>query len=246
TAISLTDEDSNVLTNAVADLFTSNSISYTLAINLTPGDYNLEITATDSAGNDVTDDVDFEVVERVPFALNLKPGVNLVSIPGTPIGDGGNLNVLLEGLPVTAVVAYDRALDVAGENPWLSSTLDAETGLFTGDISALEPGKAYFITATASTTAEILIEQPSMVLPPTVAVRQGFNALGFWSISGAATADIDAYLNSINWTVAYTFDPTPGIGWTVIRPDNPPAVDTQAVSGMGYLVFVVEDGTLTP
>ena len=273
TALSLTDEDGVVVTSDVNDLFTSDSISYTLAVSLTPGDYSFEITAEDSAANEVTDDVDFTVVKRVPFDLDLKPGVNLVSIPGTPIGDGGNINILLEGLPVTAVVTYDRSLDIAGANPWLTSTLDAETGLFTGDISVLEPGKAYFITATASTTAEILIGQPSMVLPPTIGVRQGFNAIGFWSISGATTADIDAYLNSIKWTVAYVFDPTPGIGWTVIRPDgntddditNDPAVadgvfaageiddalgsgtgDLPITEGTGYLVFVIEDGTLTP
>ena len=57
---------------------------------------------------------------------------------------------------------------------------------------------------------------------------------------------IDDYLNTIKWTVAYTFDPTPGIGWTVVRPDNPAAVDTQAAQGKGYLVFVTADGTLTP
>jgi hypothetical protein len=178
--------------------------------------------------------------------LDLKPGVNLVSIPGTPVGDGGNLNTMLEDLPVTAVVTYSRALDLAGENPWLTSTLDAETGLFTGDISVLEPGKAYFITATASTTGKVLIEQPAMVLPPTIAVRQGFNAIGFWAISGAASADIDEYLNSVSWTVAYTFDPTPGVGWTVIRPDNPAVLDVEAAEGKGYLVFISEDGTLTP
>ena len=247
TAMSLEDEDGVVINSDITDLFSSDNISYTLAVDLAPGDdYNFEITAEDSAGNEVTDDVDFDVVKRTAFSLDLKPGVNLVSIPGTPVGDGGNLNTMLEDLPVTAVVTYSRALDLAGENPWLTSTLDAETGLFTGDISVLEPGKAYFITATASTTGKVLIEQPAMVLPPTIAVRQGFNAIGFWAISGAASADIDEYLNSVSWTVAYTFDPTPGVGWTVIRPDNPAVLDVEAAEGKGYLVFVSEDGTLTP
>ena len=248
TAVTLKVKDGADITTAITDLFTSDSISYTLAVNLTPGTYNISITGADSAGNSVTANTDFKVVAKVAFSLALKPGVNLASIPGTPVGDGGNLNVLLDGLPVTAVVTYNRALDLAGENPWLTSTKDAETGLFTGDIAVIEPGKAYFITATASATAKVLIEQPSMVLPPTIQVKQGFNALGFWSISGATTADIDDYLNSIKWTVAYTFDPTPGIGWIVIRPDNPAtvAVDTQAASGTGYLIFVTEDGTLTP
>jgi hypothetical protein len=246
TAMTLKVKGGADITTAVADLFSGDDISYTLAINLSPGTYNISITGKDEASNSVTSATDFKVVAKVAFSLALKPGVNLVSVPGTPVGDAGNLNNLLAGLPVTAVVTYSRTLDLAGENPWLTSTVDAETGIFTGDISTLEPGKAYFITATASTTAKVLIDQPSMVLPPTIAVRQGFNAIGFWSISNAANADIDDYLNSISWTVAYTFDPTPGVGWTVIRPDKPAAADTQAAEGTGYLIFVTEDGTLTP
>lgn len=238
--------DGDTITEALGDLFTNDNISYTLAVNLTPGTYNISIKGKDDAGNEVSGNTDFKVVAKAKFSLSMKPGINLVSIPGSPVGDGGNLNVLLKDLPVTSVVRYSRTLDVAGSNPWLTSTKDAETGLFTGDISVLEPGQAYFITATASTTAKVLIEQPSMVLPPTIAINQGFNAIGFWSIAGETNADIDDYLNSIAWTVAYTFDPTPGIGWSVIRPDNPAAVDTQAAQGNGYLVFATADGTLTP
>jgi hypothetical protein len=233
-------------TTAVTDLFSSDNKAFTLAQNLTPGTYNFSITAADSAGNSVTSSTDFKVVARVKFSLALKPGVNLVSIPGTAVGDGANLNVLLAGLPVTSVITYDRSVDLAGGNPWLTSTLDAATGLFTGDISSLEPGKAYFITATASSTAKVLISQPYMMLPPTVAVRAGFNAIGFWSISGDTSDDIDGYLNSISWTVAYTFDPTPGTGWGVIRPDGVLTGDGQATQGTGYLVYVDKDGTLTP
>jgi hypothetical protein len=245
-AMTLKVKDGADVTTAMGDLFSSDNIAFTLAVNLAPATYNFSVTGADSAGNSVTSNTDFKVVARVAFSLSLKPGVNLVSIPGTPVADGGNLNVLLTGLPVTAVVTYDREADLAGGNPWLTSTMDAETGLFTGDIAILEPGKAYFITASASTTAKVLIEQPSMVLPPTVRVRQGFNAIGFWSISGDTTSDIDGYLNSISWTVAYTFDPQPGEGWSVIRPDGNLTDDSQANAGSGYLVFVTQDGTLTP
>jgi len=233
-------------TTAVADLFSSDNKKFTLAQNLSPGTYNFSITVVDSAGNSKTSNTDFKVVARVAFSLNLKPGVNLVSIPGTAAGDGGNLNVLLAGLPVTSVITYDRSVDLAGGDPWLTSTLDAETSLFTGDIANLEPGKAYFITATASATAKILMTQPTTSLPPTVSVRQGFNAIGFWDISGEPNADLDSYLNSIEWSVAYTFDPTPGVGWTVLRPDGVLTGDIRAAEGTGYLVYVSEDGVLTP
>ena len=226
----------------------------TLAIDLAPGEYNLEITATDTAGNSVTDDVDFEVGARKPFELELKPGVNLVSIPGNPVGDSGNLNVMLEDFEgVTLVTTYDRAADVAGQNPWLRSTRDPETGLFTGDIPTLQPGAAYFITSDARVTVEIALQRVLGELPPTMQVRFGYNTVGYWSIEGTIDPEgqpIDDYLNSVPWTVAYSYDPTPGMGWQVIRPgssDPDTAPETiNAKPGVGYLIFSRFDATLTP
>ena len=59
--------------------------------------------------------------------------------------------------------------------------------------------------------------EPAGGLPPTISVRQGYNAIGFVSISSAEGADIELYLNSIGWSVAYRYDPTPGKGWEAIR-----------------------------
>ncbi|MDE3268645.1 MAG: hypothetical protein OYI31_09385 [Chloroflexota bacterium] len=250
-SVSLTDADGNAITSDTGDLFSGSKVAcaggkcatYTLAIDLAPGKYNIEAAGTDSAGNSVTDDVDFEVTARKPFALDLKPGVNLVSIPGNPIGDGGNLNVLFEDEPVNVVTTYDRALDLAGENPWLRSTRDPETGLFTGDISTLQPGEAYFVTADARATVNITLQTVVGELPPTIMVRFGYNAIGYSSISPTPAAQpLDDYLNSIPWTVAYSYDPTPGRGWEVIRPGD----GTMAQPGSGYLVFVRFDATLTP
>ena len=252
TAVSLEDEDGVAITEDVADLFTDDDETFTLAIILTPGAYTFSISAEDDAGNEVeSGDLDFDVTERTPFDLDLLPGVNLVSIPGDPVGDGGNINVLFEDLPVTTVTTYDRVVDLAGGNPWLTSTLDAETGLFTGDIAVLEPGKAYFVTATASTTVEVdIAPMISAALPPVMQVRRGFNIIGYWSVEGdldeTTSADADAYLGSIIWTVAYSFDPTPGTGWQVIRPDFDPTAGEELTAGEGYLVYVTQDGTLTP
>lgn len=247
TAVSLEDEDGNSVSADVADLFTDDDKTFTLAVSLDAGDYTFSITADDDAGNEAdSGDLEFEVTARASFDIDLLPGVNLVSIPSAALGDGANINVLLEDLPVTSVMTYDRSVDVAGGNPWLSSTVDAETGVFSGDISMLEPGKAYFVTATASTTVEVDLAPVSVTLPPRMQVLQGFNAIGFWSISGDSNADMDAYLNSISWSVAYGFSPVPGEGWDVIRPDEDLSNGDSAEEGEGYLVYVTEDGTLTP
>ena len=117
--------------------------------------YNIEMTGVDSVGNSVTEDVDFEVTEAEPFELELKPGQNFVSIPGMPMGDGGNINTLLADEAITAISTYDRSRELAGQSPWLRAAKDLETGMFSGDITAIEPGKAYFINSTANVTLEI-------------------------------------------------------------------------------------------
>ena len=220
---------------------------HTLAINLTPGMYNIEMTGVDSVGNEVTEDVDFEVTEAEPFELELRPGQNFISIPGMPMGDGGNIDTLLADEAISSVSTYDRSRELQGENPWLRSTKDLETGLFSGDITTIEPGKAYFISSTASVTLEITL-QAAGDLPPTIPVRQGYNAIGFWSVSGATDAEIDLYLGSIGWSVAYSYDPTPGKGWEVLRKgetdDNFDGL--RITAGKGYLVYVLYDGVLTP
>ncbi len=261
-SVALTDGDGNSVTSETGDLFGADDVAcgtgadgkcatYTLAIDLTPGDYTIEATGTDAAGNSVTGKAAFKVTARAPFKLELKPGVNLISVPGSPVGDSGNLNILFEGEPVNLVTTFDRTMELEGGNPWLRSTRDPETGLFTGDISTLEPGAAYFVTAEARTTINITLRSVVGELPPTVMVRYGYNALGYSSIAPTPAAQpIDDYLNSIPWTVAYSYDPTPGRGWEVIRPgssDPDSAPDTiNAEPGKGYLVFSRFDATLTP
>ena len=220
----------------------------TLARTLGVGVYVFKITVKDDAGNSTSLTHTLTVKARPTFDLVLKPGVNLISIPGTAEADGTHINVLFSGLPVTTVVTYDPALELDGDpltSPWPTSSIDPATGLFTGDIAALEPGKAYFVTASARTVVKLNIPPVGRSIPPLIQVNQGFNAVGFWSIEGnlttATTADADGYLGK-NWSVAYSFDPTPGVGWQVIRPGGADVL----TAGMGYLVYFTQDSTLTP
>ncbi|MBI4282007.1 MAG: hypothetical protein HY672_00770 [Chloroflexi bacterium] len=228
----------------------------TLAKTLEVGTYTYVLVVKDAALNSSTSFTHTLTVSAKPkFEIVLNPGVNLVSIPGAVVGDGANINNALKDLPVTAVLTYDANLNKTGKNPWLSSTLDAATSTFKGDITVLEPGKAYFVTASARATMKLDLVTVGTTLPPIVQVLQGFNAVGFWSIQGSlsttTTVDADAYLGSTKWSVAYTYDPTPGIGWMVIRPDSPSSATYLTAgptikAGQGLLVFFTQDGTLTP
>ena len=222
--------------------------TYTLAIDLTPGMYNIEVAGMDSLDNPVMEDVDFEVIEATPFELTLRPGQNFISLPGMPMDEGGNIDTLFSDEAISAVSTYDRSRELAGENPWLRSSKDLETGMFSGDITAIEPGKAYFVNSTASVVVEVKLQATGQ-LPPTIPVRQGFNAIGFWSVTGDDEAEIDLYLGSIGWSVAYSYDPTPGRGWEVIRKgDTDPItfLGEKIEAGKGYLVYALYDSVLTP
>ena len=225
---------------------TDKCVNITLAVDLTPATYTFSITGVDAVGNDVSESVDFKVVAATPFKLELKPGVNLVSIPGMPRGDGGMLDIMLADAPVSTVLTYDGMAAATGGNPWLTSTKDPETGVFSGDITMIEAGKAYFITSAASYTVNVKLERAGG-LPPTIPVRQGYNAIGFVSISDAEETDIELYLTSIGWSVAYRYDPTPGKGWEVIRKGESTEDNMIPVrAGEGLLVYATYDSTLTP
>ena len=73
------------------------------------------------------------------------------------MGNTGNIDTLLADEAITSISTYDRSRELQGESPWLRSAKDLETGMFSGDITAIEPGKAYFIVnSTASVTVEIV------------------------------------------------------------------------------------------
>ena len=219
----------------------------TIAVDLAPGMYNIKVTGVDQTGNERTANTDFEVTAAKPFELTLRPGQNFISIPGMPMDEGGNIDTLFSDEAISAVSTYDRSRELAGENPWLRASKDLETGMFSGDITAIEPGKAYFVNSTASVIVKVKLQAAGQ-LPPTIPVRQGFNAIGFWSVSGQSDAEIDLYFGSIGWSVAYSYDPTPGKGWEVIRKDETDAAGDplNIEAGKGYLVYALYDGVLTP
>jgi len=237
TAATLTlDDDSEV--DVLAELFpTGSAAKFTLARNLLPGDYTVEIAAEDSAGNAVTDDHEFEVVELAETVVALKPGMNLISLPGVPF-DGAINTIIAAADPIDLVVYFNNET-----SSYQTSQRDAVTGLFTGSITTLDAGKAYWLRSSAAFDLGVVIPpQEFNVLPPSISLVTGYNAVGVWTISGDSTIDADSYFGSVDWTVAYTFDPTPGIGWVVIRPGD---VDTVG-STKGYLVYVTAPGLLTP
>ena len=96
----------------------------------------------------------------------------------------------------------------------MRSTRDPETGLFTGDITTLQPGVAYFVTSDARTTVEVTLQSLVGQLPPTI---QTCGTATTPSASGPSpvteSVDMDDYLTGITVDRRLLVRPDPGRGW---------------------------------
>ena len=68
------------------------------------GDYEVKYEAVDDAGNEVDGKHTFSVVPRAPYEVDLVPGWNLVSLPGTPLDQ--NIESVMVATSASAVLGY--------------------------------------------------------------------------------------------------------------------------------------------
>jgi len=224
--------------DVAASLFSSDNAKYTLAKSLAKGFYKAKIKGTDEAGNStaVTSHA-FEVTAKAKTNIAISPGWNLISLPGAPAD--GAINTIF-GLtdPVDTVMSLDAATGT------YTTAIRSATGeVFAGDLSVLAAGNAYWVNANAAFTLKVTIPgQAGGTNPPEIDVEEGYNAIGVYTIAGESVVDADKYLSSVAWTVAYSYDPDPTKGWSVIRPKGSDVVS----STKGYLVYISAKDTLTP
>ena len=234
--------------NDVSDQTTRVSASnrtYTLAAqDLATGDYELKVTGRDDAGNEVNGTYEFEVADRAPYKLNLTPGWNLVSLPGTPL-DSSIGSVMGDSMEATIVLAYQ-------DDAWLTAVND--NGTWRGTLTDIVGGYGYWVQTTAfeSISAKIPETDTSSVLP-TASVIAGWNLLGVVDVlqkaaKGACTppaggSEANDYFDNIAWKVAYSFD-TSNNTWSKAIPGE--GTTDEICNGKGYWVWSTEAGTLVP
>jgi hypothetical protein len=212
------------------------------------GDYTIEYTASDTAGNEITEEEEFAVLDRSDYEIELRPGWNLVSLPASP-GDPAVGSVLGADHGASTVLSYQ-----SGE--WVSATRDAETGGWVGTLTDMVAGYGYFVqTDSFDPLATLIPEADPTTALPTVPVSSGWNLLGVVDVGqrdAGATIDADLYFASIEWSVAYGFDTTTN-RWeklTEDASDNPDTADEDenayVENGAGYWVWATKAGTLVP
>ncbi len=222
--------------------------------NLAQGRHEVAYTAVDEAGNEAEGEFAFSVVARGAYEIDISPGWNLISVPGTPTDPALNAVIPPSG-GISAVMSYQ-------DGNWLTAAVN-EAGSWRGSLAEIEAGYGYWVFATSFATVAPLIPEPDTTsLPPTIRVNHGWNLLGvvdlFQNAAGEAPGagngdgEADNYFGSFDWRVAYTFDGQ-FHRWVRIAPkddkdgeeeddDEPPEI----ANGKGYWVWSAEPGTLVP
>lgn len=207
-------------------------------INLDEGEYELLYTAVDDLGNEIEVEFDFEVVERSEYELSLRPGWNLISLPGTP-SDPSIDSVLPDSMKASTILSWrDGAFEVnerQSDGTWDPS----------GGVTEIVAGLGYWVLTTAFEDIETLIPErsPATILP-TVAIVGGWNLIGVVDLAQGDAGDpldgdADDYFSSIDQKVVYGFD-TETTTFTKVKGTD------KVVLGKGYWVWADEAGTLVP
>ena len=228
-------------------LVTSDMVKYLYkASDLGPGEYDVEVTAKDEAGNELESEGTVEIVERDPYSISLAPGWNLVSIPAEP-ADGDINSVIPADHPARSVLSYDPSIPGA----WLTATR-SNGGGFEGTLTEITSGRAYWIHTTSFESIKVDIPRlnaGSPVAPPTINIVKGWNMVPVQDVD-EDREDVSAksYFSGLDVSRVYWFD-TVGNTWTSIDvgsvDDDGNATDMLQV-GKGYWVFTTEEGTLAP
>ena len=218
---------------------------------LSLGKHEVVYAARDDVGNEFTANsagdkersFSFTVRARAGYKVNIRPGWNLISLPGTPTNP--SVAATLNNLRANTVLSYQN-----GE--WLSA-IRGEDDEWQGTLEQIEGGYGYWIQTTAAETITAVIPPtlPNQVLP-TVPITSGWNLVGVIDAGqdpAGTTTDPDTYFVNVSWRVAYGFD-TQGSRWTKILPapsSNDVGANNEAIAnGKGYWLWSTEPGTLVP
>jgi hypothetical protein len=228
----LTLDDADVLgTEATTD----NQTFILSTSGLALGDHDIEINGTDDAGNTLASNasVTFTVKATPDVSIPLKPGMNLISLPGEPANSA--INSVITVAEVKSVTSYQNGA-------WLSATRDAD-GTLGGTLATVDGSHAYWVNTTSFSPIKVSVPgQGFDAPPPAINLSAGWNMVPvtvLGSQSPGDTVSADTYFGSTSWVTAYTYDTQAGT-WTKVLPNN---FATVTVGG-GYWVYVTAAGIL--
>ncbi len=242
-------------TDVTAEINTVDNITFLYkATDLSIADHTFIIRVMDASGNEREFSKTVKVTERALFKVNLIPGWNMISFPGTPADS--SVAAVIGSTPVTTI--YTFAPTTASK--WMVAVRermeDGTFGPFVGNLTNIDPNQAYWVLT--DTFEAIQVDIPPLQggadpgstpsTPPTIEMVEGWNFIPVLDVTGAlsagATLDSAVYFAGSIAKIAriYVFDTQAGT-WTLIIAGA--AVDDLVV-GKAYWVFATSAFTLVP
>ena len=177
------------------------------AAELSNGEHEFMIEVMDSAGNEGEFTLEFEKIDRPAYTLELNPGPNLISFPGSPASSDVNDVFGGEGNEdITRVLTFDNVTGL-----W-SAAVKGEDGMFMGDLTSINGMNGYWVVSSGIVDVEVVLEGGGEDFgrpPPHIAVQKGWNLIGVVDSAqraagtGIATSD---YFANIEAEVVYGWD----------------------------------------
>ena len=211
------------------------------ASDLALGGYMLGLTATDAAGNTLETSSAFTVAKR-SAAISLRPGWNLISIPGSLAPDKRGVNDVFTNGSIDIVLTYD-----AKKRNWFRATRQADGTLgqpgSSLELSTVSSMTAYWVHATGVVTQSVdLLGASSQEPPVSIDLVAGWNLIPVRTTEvGSDPVDADSYLSGLSWTRAYGYNNTTQVFESIL-----PNSDATLSENSGYWVYLREAGVLVP
>ncbi len=251
TSAMLTMGDDEEATNIVDDFAVeANGHNWLYAApNLELGEYTLEVTGEDTAGNEASATVTFTIIEKPATKIALSPGVNLISLPGNPATT--SLEGVITNPNVSSVLTYDPSTPTK----WLAAE-KAPDGSWVGNLTEITGSLGYWVTTSNFDPLEVGIVSFSAGgadLPPTHNLVPGWNLIAV-TVLDEEDEQVDAnfYLGN-NWLRAITYDASTR-RFVTLGPDDLVDADDDGEEddapvlevGKGYFVWMTKPHTVVP
>ncbi len=211
------------------------------ATDLALGGYTLSLSATDAAGNTLETSSGFTVAKRTA-EISLRPGWNLISIPGSLAPDKRAINDVFTNGSIDIVLTYD-----ARKRNWFRATRQADGTLgqpgSSLELSTVSSRTAYWVHSTGVVTQAVdLLGASSQEPPVSIDLVAGWNLIPVRTTEvGSDPVDADSYLSGLSWTRAYGYNNTTQVFESIL-----PNSDATLSENRGYWVYLSQAGVLVP
>jgi hypothetical protein len=226
-----------VVTDLLSAFVTTDSTEFLYgASDLALGAYTLKVSATDTAGNALTDNETAFTVEKRTISIGLRPGWNLISLPDAAADSA--IAAVIDVAAIDIVSTFD-----AGARLWATAVRDGDGWI--GPLTTIEAGNAYWIHT--STFDPLVVDVPGLVAG-SAGLPLSFELVAGWNLVAYATSDllvdsrdVDDYFSGVSWSRGYGYDNLTN-KFSGLLPDTANVVEL----GKGYWIFLRAGGTLVP